>query len=110
MLHTVNHIKKKDVVQVMVGREKGKTGKVLRVIQKKGTVVIEKLNIMKRHSKATGQAQGGILEKEAPIQASNVLVFCDKCARGVRTAKKKLESGRTVRTCCRCKSEIDKIK
>ena len=108
MLRTISHLKKKDVVQVMVGREKGKTGKILRVIQKKGTVVIEKLNLMKRHTKPTGQAQGGILEKEAPIRASNILVFCDKCGRGVRTMKKKLESGRTIRSCRKCKNPIDK--
>ena len=65
MALTITHLKKKDLVQVMTGREKGKTGKVLRVIQKKGRVVIEKLHMKKRHTKPTGKAPGGIVESSA---------------------------------------------
>lgn len=105
---TVEHVKKKDLVQVMVGREKGKTGKILRVIHKKGKVVIEKLNIVKRHTKPTGKAPGGIVEKEGPIYACNVLLYCEKCGRGVRTMRKVLETGKKVRVCKKCDTQLDK--
>lgn len=108
MLQTVHHIKKKDVVQVMSGKEKGKTGKVLRVLQKKGSVVIEKLNIHKKHKKPTGQTPGGIMEAEGPINASAVLLYCDKCAKGVRTHKKVLETGKKIRVCTKCDTALDK--
>jgi len=108
IVKTVTHLKKKDLVQIMVGKQKGKTGKVLRVIQKKGRVVVEKLNMVKRHTKATGKAPGGIIEKEGTIPASNVLLYCDKCGKGVRTMKKVLESGKKVRACKKCKTQLDK--
>ena len=108
MIRTVFHLKKKDLVQVMVGKEKGKTGKILRVIQKKGRVVVEKLNLVKRHTKATGQNAGGIVEKEAPFFAANILLYCEKCGRGVRTMRKVLESGKKVRVCKKCKTQLDK--
>ena len=108
MLITVTHIKKKDLVQVMSGREKGKTGKVLRVIQKKGKVVIEKLHMLKRHTKATKDTPAGIIEKEGTIFASNVLLYCDKCGRGVRAMRKPLESGKKVRVCRKCNTQLDK--
>ena len=105
---TVSHVKKKDLVQIMVGKEKGKTGKILRVQNKKGSVVVEKLNLVKRHKKPTGQAPGGIIEFEAPIAASNVLLFCDKCSRGVRSKLVKLDSGKKVRVCRKCNTHLDK--
>jgi large subunit ribosomal protein L24 len=108
MMDTVNHLKKKDLVQVMNGKEKGKTGKVLRVIKGSGKVVIEKLNMVKRHTKATQKAPGGIIEAEGAVYASNVLLFCEKCNRGVRTGKKVLESGKKVRVCKKCKTQLDK--
>ena len=75
------HIKKNDQVKVIAGKEKGKTGKILTVMPKKGCVIIEKVNFVKRHTRPSGQArQGGILEKEAPIHISNVMVVCNKCA------------------------------
>ena len=69
---TVKHVKKNDVVLVLTGRDKGKTGKILRVINKTGKVVVEKVNVVKRHKKSTGKEPGGIIESEAPIHASNV--------------------------------------
>lgn len=104
----VSHIKRKDLVQVMVGKEKGKTGKILRVNHKTGRVTIEKLNLLKRHSKPTGKSAGGIVEKEGAIYASSVLLYCEKCTRGVRTKKKVLESGKKVRICAKCSTELDK--
>jgi large subunit ribosomal protein L24 len=105
---TVLHVKKKDLVQVMSGKEKGKTGKVLRVIHKKGKVVVEKLNMVKRHTKPTAQGAGGIVEKESPVFAANVLLYCEKCGRGVRTMRKVLESGKKVRVCKKCDAQLDK--
>lgn len=109
ILQTITHIKKKDLVQVMCGREKGKTGKILRVIEKKGTVLIEKINIVKRHTKTTGKTPAGIVEKEAPLFASNVLLYCEKCGRGVRTRHKRLSSGNRVRVCRKCQAQLDKV-
>lgn len=108
MLSEVTHLKKKDLVQVMSGKEKGKTGKVLRVLTGKGKVVIEKLNMKKRHTKPTGTAPGGIVESESPVYASTVLLYCEKCSRGVRTKKKVVDGGKKVRVCRKCDTQIDK--
>ena len=105
---TVFHVKKKDLVQVMTGKEKGKTGKILKVNQKKGRVTIEKLYMIKRHTKATGQKPGGIIEQESAIFAGNVLLYCDKCSKGVRTKKTILETGKKVRVCRKCSTQLDK--
>lgn len=87
-------IRKNDMVQVIAGREKGKTGKVLLVNGKSGRVTIEKVNMLKRHVRPSQQnPQGGVLEKEAPIHYSNVLLFCPKCAKGVRHGHKMAEGG-----------------
>jgi large subunit ribosomal protein L24 len=78
-------LRKNDQVQVIAGREKGKTGKILKVDAKNGRVTVEKINMVKRHMKASQQnPQGGILEKELPLHYSNVLLMCPKCNRGVR--------------------------
>jgi large subunit ribosomal protein L24 len=78
-------IKKDDQVQVIAGREKGKTGKVLRVNRKDGRVTVEKVNLVKRHVKPNQKnPQGGVLDKETSIHYSNVLLMCPKCNRGVR--------------------------
>lgn len=108
MIVTVHHIRKKDLVQVMSGSEKGKTGKILRVIQKKGKVLIEKINMIQRHTKATGKTPGGRIEKEAALFASCVLLYCEKCARGVRTFMKLNEKGKKQRHCKKCQNPIDK--
>ena len=105
---TVTHVKKNDLVQVMVGKERGKTGKILRVNQKKGRVLVEKLNMIKRHTKPTQKSAGGIVEVEGLLSASNVLLYCDKCSSGVRTSRKALESGKKVRVCRECKTQLDK--
>ena len=112
---SVHHIRKKDLVQVMVGKERGKTGKVLRINQKHGRVVVEKLNMVKRHTKATGQKPGGIVEKESSFAASNLLLYCDKCGRGVRTGyavppgvKGENKPGKKTRVCKRCSTPLDK--
>src|SRR6185437_10179473 len=90
MLNTNNlSIHKNDTVQVISGKEKGKTGKVMKVDRKSGRVTIEKVNMVKRHVKPSNKyPQGGILEKELPLHYSNVLLMCAKCNRGVRHGHK----------------------
>ena len=90
MLNTNNlSIRKNDTVQVISGKEKGKTGKVQKVDRKSGRVTIEKVNMVKRHVKPSQKyPQGGILEKELPLHYSNVLLMCAKCNRGVRHGQK----------------------
>lgn len=107
-LTTVKHVKKRDLVQVITGKNKGKTGKILKIDQKHCRVLIEKINLVKRHTKATGKQPAGIIEKEAPIAASNVLLYCEKCGRGVRTKIQTLENGTKVRQCKKCAQALDK--
>lgn len=101
-------IKKEDTVLVTVGKEKGKKGRVLSVMPLKSKLIIEKVNIIKRHMKPNRKyAQGGIIEKEAPIHISNVILVCPKCGKATRIANLVIESGRKVRTCRKCKEVID---
>ncbi|MGH8011261.1 MAG: 50S ribosomal protein L24 [Candidatus Binataceae bacterium] len=96
-------IKKNDMVMVIAGRERGKTGKVLRVLPSQGRLVIERLNVVKRHSKPTGAASpGGIVEREAPLQISNVMLMCDRCNAPVRIGIKVETDGGKTRVCRRC--------
>lgn len=106
--NTIFHVRRNDIVQVKVGKDRGKTGKVLRVVRKTGKVVVEKINVLKRHTKPTGKSPGGIVEKEGPIAASNVLLFCDKCGKGVRTVRKTLADGKKARSCRKCSTQLDK--
>jgi large subunit ribosomal protein L24 len=101
-------VKKDDLVEVIAGREKGRRGKVLIVKPTEGRVVVEKLNIVKKHQKPTQQArQGGIIEKENPLRIDNVKVVCPKCDKAVRVGKKKLEDGKNVRVCRACGEILD---
>ena len=103
------YIKKEDKVKVIVGKDKGKIGKVLSVNRKKNRVLVEKINIVKRHSKPTSQnKQGGIVEKEMPIQWSNVMVMCNKCVTPARVKMQRLEDGKKVRVCAKCGEALDK--
>jgi large subunit ribosomal protein L24 len=108
MVRTIKHIKKNDVVQVIAGRDKGKTGKVLRIINKTGKVVVEKVNVLKRHKKATAKEPGGIIEKEAPIHASNVLLYAESLGKGVRTSVKAVDGGKKVRQNIKHNLQLDK--
>lgn len=99
------HIKKDDKVKVISGKYKGKIGRVVRVISKTKRIVIENINIVKRHTKADMKSKGGIVEKEAPIHWSNVMLMCDKCMQPIRIKLKTLEDGKKVRVCGKC-SEI----
>jgi len=101
-------IRKDDKVIVIAGKEKGKIGTVLKVDKERQRIRVEKVNIVKRHTKPTANApQGGIIEKEAPIHISNVMLICNKCAQPTRVGKKILEDGRKIRICKKCKEPID---
>lgn len=99
-------IRKGDMVQIIAGREKGKTGKVLHVLVAKQRIVVEKLNLMKKHSKPTqSRPQGGIVEKEGSLHYSNVQLFCPKCNRGVRVGIK-AEGSKKSRVCKKCNGTL----
>jgi ribosomal protein L24, bacterial/organelle len=101
-------IRKNDSVMVISGKERGKTGKVLRVNPKEDAVIIERINVVKRHTKPRGPQQaGGIIEKEASIPASNIMIMCDKCNAPVRIGQKLLTDGKKVRVCRRCGEVLD---
>ncbi len=97
-------IKKNDQVLVIAGKDRKAQGKVLRVFPAKGTVIVERVNMMKKHTRPNPQrqVQGGILEREAPIKISNLLVVCPECGRPGRLGHKRLEDGRGARICKRC--------
>ena len=102
------HIHKNDSVMVIAGRERGKTGKVLKVIANENRALIERVNLVKRHARARGPQQtGGILEREAPIHVSNLMVMCDKCNAPVRVGRKILTDGTKVRVCRHCGEALD---
>lgn len=101
-------IKKDDKVKVIAGKEKGKMGKVLRVLRDKDRLIIENVNFVKRHTKPGGQTrQGGIIEKEASVHWSNVMLMCNKCINPVRIKLQRLEDGSKVRMCRKCGEIID---
>ena len=105
-----NSLKKDDIGEVIAGREKGKKGKVLAFSPETGKLTVEKLNMLKRHMKGDGKSrQAGIVEKEGAIHLSNVLIVCDKCGKGVRVKRKKLEDGKRVRVCRKCGEVIDRV-
>jgi large subunit ribosomal protein L24 len=108
MATTKCRIKKDDKVKVIAGKEKGKMGKVLKVLRDKDRIIIENINFVKSHTKPGGQTrQGGIIEKEAPIHCSNVMLICSKCISPVRIKMQPLEDGRMVRMCRKCGEVID---
>jgi large subunit ribosomal protein L24 len=101
-------IKKNDKVIVLAGKEKGKIGTVLKVDAEKGRAIVEKTNMVKRHSKPGGKkAQGGIIEKEAPVHISNLMLVCSKCAEPARMGKKILEDGSKARVCKKCGEQLE---
>ena len=100
-------IKKDDTVIVLSGKDKGKKGKVLEVFHKDAKVVVEKVNIVSRHTKPRKQGeQGGIIKKEAPVYACKVQRVCPKCDKPTRPAHKVLADGKKVRVCKKCGAEI----
>lgn len=101
-------IKKDDKVKVVAGKDKGKIGKVIRVDRAKNRILVEHINVVKRHTRPSGQnKQGGIIESEAMIQLSNVMLICGKCLKPARIKMKKLEDGKRIRICGKCSEIID---
>jgi large subunit ribosomal protein L24 len=96
------NIKKKDKVVVLVGKDKGKEGEVLKVIEETNKVIVSKVNFVKRHTKPTQRDPGGIKEKEAPISISNVMLVCPKCGKPNRPKFDKLSDGKKIRVCRKC--------
>ncbi|MCK4379082.1 MAG: 50S ribosomal protein L24 [Deltaproteobacteria bacterium] len=101
-------VKKGDKVMVIAGKDKEKSGKIKKVDFEKKRVVVEKLNMIKRHTKPGMGTQGGILEKEASIHLSNVMPICSKCDKPVRVGYKVLADQSKVRVCKRCDELLDK--
>ena len=100
-------IKKNDVVHVLTGRDRGKAGKVFRVIEKKGTALVEGINYVKKHARKTKQdQQGGIVQKEAPIKLSNIALYCKSCKKPSRVGFSVLADGSKSRFCKKCKEVI----
>ena len=96
-------VKTGDTVMVMSGEDKGKSGKVQKAFPSKGKIVVEGVAMVKKHQKARMQGQeSGIIEKEAAIDASNVLRVCSKCGKAARTGVKILEDGSKMRYCKKC--------
>lgn len=101
-------IRKDDTVLVIKGKDRGKKGKVRFSHPKKKQVIIEGINFIKKHSKARGAVkQAGIIDLEAPVKISNVMLLCDKCSKPGRIGFQKLEDGRRVRICRACGEVIE---
>ena len=105
-------LKKNDVVVVIKGKDKGKTGKILKVIPEKRRAIVEKVNFVKEFIRPdrSKNISGGIMEREAPIQVSNLMLYCSECRKGVRVRKKILEDGSKVRVCSKCEADLEKQK
>ncbi|GBD98766.1 50S ribosomal protein L24 [bacterium BMS3Abin07] len=103
------NIKKDDNVLVISGKEKGKQGRVLSVVPQKDVLIIEKINMIKRHMKPNKTyTQGGIIEKEGSLHISSVMLMCPRCNRPTRVSSILLEGGAKVRGCKKCKEVIDR--
>ena len=102
-------IRKNDEVVVLSGKDRGKKGKVLRVIPSKGTAVVERINLLKKHTRKNPQKNqsGGILEREAPIALSKLMLVCPSCGKPSRTGVKHANDGERTRVCKSCKSDLN---
>jgi large subunit ribosomal protein L24 len=108
MAVTKLHVKKDDLVMIVAGKDKGKSGKVLRVLPEKERVLVENLNLIKRHTRPSQtNNEGGIIEKEAPIAISNVQLLCPGCSKPARTGIKILEDGNKARFCKKCNEIVN---
>ena len=103
-------IRKNDNVVVTTGKDRGKRGRVLKVLPEKNRVIVEGVNFIKRHTKPNPQrnVKGGLVEREAPLHASNVQIVCPDCGRATRIGRRVLGDGRKVRFCRKCEGVVDK--
>lgn len=105
------HVHREDTVLVLTGKDRGKKGRVIRVFPKEERVLVEKINMAKRHTRPTQQLpQGGIVEKELSLHVSNLQVVCPKCGKSTRVAHKTLANGQKNRVCKKCGEIMDKEK
>ena len=104
------NVRKNDIVAVLAGKSKGRTGRVLRVFPAEGRAIVEGVNFVRKHTKANPQKniKGGILEREAPVDLSNLMPICGECGKPTRVGHKFLDDGKKVRTCRRCGGILDK--
>ncbi|XOF32255.1 MAG: 50S ribosomal protein L24 [Candidatus Electrothrix sp. YB6] len=104
-------LQKNDQVEVIAGKDKGRVGKILRIDRASSRAVVERINMIKKHRKPVdAQHPGEIIEREAPIHISNLMLVCPECTETVRTGKKILEDGVKVRACKRCGATLEKSK
>ena len=103
-------VKKNDQVRVLSGKDRGKTGRVLQVLPRKGLALVEGVQFVKRHTRPnpSKNIKGGIVERESYVHLSSLMVICSQCKTATRVARKTLEDGRRVRVCRSCDSELDK--
>jgi len=103
------HVKKGDTVRVIAGKDLGKKGKILEVIPDTKRVIVEGVNVVHRHTRPTRELpQGGIVENEAPVHASNVQLICPRCGKNSRVGRKVLDNGKKARICKKCNEVVDK--
>ena len=107
----MNKIRRNDTVMVTTGKDRGKTGVVRQVIPKKGRLIVEGINMVKKHQRPRQQggvpAPGGIVVREAPLDASNVMVVCQSCGKATRTGLRVRQDGAKVRVCKHCGADVD---
>jgi len=103
----MQRIRRDDTVLVIAGRDRGKTGTVRRVLPKEDRVVVQGVNVVKKHVRARPNRPGGIIEMEMPIHISNVMPLCPHCKRPTRVGYRRRPDGVKVRVCRRCKEDID---
>jgi large subunit ribosomal protein L24 len=106
----MSSFRRNDQVIVIAGDDRGKSGRLLKVIRATNRVIVERVNFMKRHTRARAAGQqGGVIEREAPIHVSNVMHFCAKCQAGVRITNKTSSDGKRERYCARCGELIPRV-
>ena len=107
----MERIKKGDTVKVIAGKDLGQQGEVIRVLRKENRVIVERVNIIKKHQRAqqagNRQIAAGIVEREAPLNLSNVMLVCTQCKQATRVGHRINEEGKKVRVCKHCKQDID---
>ena len=105
-------LKKNDLVIVIRGKDKGKQGKVLKLLPETNRIIVERINFVKHFVKAdrSRNQQGGVMEKEAPIAVSNIMLYCSECGQGVRARTRRHDDGSISRHCHRCDTLIEKQK
>lgn len=103
-------LKLNDQVEVITGKDKGKTGKVTKLLRKQNKIVVEKANMKVKHIKKTAEKPGQKITFEAPMNASNVMIVCPSCNKKARIGYKKLENGKKQRICKKCKETVEASK